>query len=59
MLVLDRYAMVEESHRVENRVEYRLIPARALELLCPEGTNLLLVSVTVVVSVEVCKSIGR
>ncbi len=47
MLVLDRYAMGEESRWVENRVEYRLIPARALELLCPEGTNLLLVSVTV------------
>ncbi|MBA3610716.1 MAG: hypothetical protein H0W54_04780 [Rubrobacter sp.] len=46
-MVLDRYAMVEESHWVGNRVEYRLIPSRALEVLCPEGTDSLLVSVTV------------
>ena len=39
--------MGEESHRIGNRVKYRLIPARALELLYPEGTDLLLVSVTV------------
>jgi hypothetical protein len=38
--------MVEESHWVGNRVEYRLIPARALEVLYPKGTDLLLVSVT-------------
>jgi hypothetical protein len=35
--------MVEESHGVGNRVEYRLIPARALEVLYPEGTYLLIV----------------
>ncbi len=28
--------MVEESHWIGNRVEYRLIPARALEVLYPE-----------------------
>ena len=47
MLVLDRYAMGEESHWVGNRVEYRPIPARALDVLYSEGTDLLLVSVTV------------
>ena len=35
--------MVEESYRVE----YRLIPARALEVSHPVGADLLLASVTV------------
>jgi hypothetical protein len=46
-MVLDRYAIVEVSHWVGNRVEYRLIPARALEVLYPEGTDSLLVLITV------------
>ncbi len=47
MVVLDRYAMVAESHWVGNRVEYSLISAGALEVPYPEGTDLLMVSVTV------------
>ncbi len=47
MVVLDEYAMVEERPWIGNRVEYRLIPARTLEVLYPEGADLLLLSVTV------------
>ncbi len=47
VVVLNGYAMVEESHRVGNRLEYRPIPTGALKVPYPEGTDLLMVSVTV------------